>query len=81
MITELHDKMAQLQAQLATAQQAEQRLNKLRHAMGYWQDGSGSIVTLYQDDASFAYHVRVGNVSQYATSFEQLLDNLPEVQL
>ena len=46
---------------------------QLRRLCGYLQDGSHTVVTLFQDDATGAYHIKLGKHDYYGSSFEEAL--------
>lgn len=50
------------------------RFKNLRHLMGYVQDGSQDSVTLFQDDATSDYFVKVGKQSFFGTSLNEAID-------
>ena len=47
--------------ELLTARKAVQTLESLRKLMGYVQNGSDETVSLFQDDATMDFVLRVGN--------------------
>lgn len=44
-------------------EQKAEAFNKIRELMGYVEDGSDVVVSIYQDDATKTFHVRVGSDS------------------
>lgn len=52
----------------------EPRLRKLRHLMGWVEDGSTTTVALSQDDATKDFILKVGDRTFYDTSFERVID-------
>lgn len=52
------------------------RLRALRKAMGYVQNASESTVTLWQDDATNDFSIRVGKLELFDHSFSGALDKL-----
>jgi hypothetical protein len=48
-------------------------LRALRRLCGYYEDGSGTAVTIMQDDATREWVLKVGQRSFYAPSFESVI--------
>lgn len=51
-----------------------ERLNGLRALCGYTQDGSQEYVSIYQDDATHTFVLRIGKTAYEGPSFTQVLD-------
>ena len=47
--------------------EAAELYNQIRSLMGYVQNSSDTSVTLSQDDATYTYHIRVGNSANNRT--------------
>ncbi len=69
------------QAELATLREERIRINGLRKLMGYTQDGSSQPVSLFQDDATNAFFVSVGQDGRrfwHESSFRGAIDKAME---
>ncbi len=69
--------------ELAALREDRIRLNGLRKLMGYTQDGSAQPVSLFQDDATNAFFVSVGQDGRsfwHETSFRGAIDKALEAQ-
>lgn len=59
---------------MTTEEEAECYKN-IRALMGYVQNGSDTVVTLFQDDTTHTYHVKVGKDNSYwGDSMKQAID-------
>lgn len=66
--------------ELLTARKAVQTLESLRKLMGYVQNGSDETVSLFQDDATMDYMLRVGNKTYWGNYLEQVIDKAFEAE-
>lgn len=53
---------------------AHERMNGLRNLLGYVENGSDTVVTIFQDDATKDFIVKVGKCTYYATTLGEALD-------
>lgn len=53
---------------------AVKRMKGLRELLGYVQNGSDTTVKIFQDDATYTFHVKVGSRLYWGDTFEQALD-------
>lgn len=64
---------------LETQEQREAAMwRKLIGLAGYWQNGSETLVTLAQDDATRTCFLKVGKATYYGNSFAAALSEAPE---
>ena len=47
---------------------------RLKKLAGYYQDSSDETITMFQDDATRTYHIKVGKESNYGNCFEEALN-------
>ena len=66
--------------ELLTARKAVQTLESLRKLMGYVQNGSDETVSLFQDDATMDFMLRVGNKTYWGNYLEQVIDKAFEAE-
>ena len=66
--------------ELLTARKAVQTLESLRKLMGYVQNGSDETVSLFQDDATMDYMLRVGKKTYWGLSLENVIDKAFEAE-
>ena len=66
--------------ELLTARKAVQTLNSLRELIGYAQNGSEETVSLFQDDATMDFVLRVGNKTYWGNYLEQVIDKAFEAE-
>ncbi len=52
----------------------------LENQMGHVQNGSDTTVALFQDDATYTYHVRVGKTTHYGQDLFEALMKHPKVE-
>lgn len=52
----------------------------LRNCLGYIENGTNDTVTIFQDDATRTFHVRVGNRSYWGNSLIDALNKAAEDQ-
>lgn len=64
----------ELKLRLLNAERAAARLRGIRELMGYIEAGEGDTVSLFQDDATKNYFIKVGKRSWFANSFEGAID-------
>ena len=74
-----HD-LKELAEELIIARKATQTLNNLRELMGYVQNGSETKVSLFQDDATMDFMLRVGNKTYWGNYLEQVIDKAFEAE-
>ena len=55
-------------------------LESLRELMGYVQNGSDTTVSLFQDDATMDYMLRVGKKTYWGFSLENVIDRAFEAE-
>ena len=66
--------------ELLTARKAVQTLESLRKLMGYVQDGSDTTVSLFQDDATMDFMLRVGKKTYWGLSLENVIEKAFEAE-
>ena len=66
--------------ELLTARKAVQTLNSLRELIGYAQNGSDETVSLFQDDATMDYMLRVGKKTYWGLSLENVIEKAFEAE-
>ena len=66
--------------ELLTARKAVQTLESLRKLMGYVQNGSDETVSLFQDDATKDFMLRVGKKTYWGNSLENVIDKAFEAE-
>ena len=66
--------------ELLTARKAVQTLESLRELMGYVQNGSDETVSLFQDDATMDFMLRVGKKTYWGNSLENVIDKAFEAE-
>ena len=66
--------------ELLSARKAVQTLNSLRKLMGYVQNGSDETVSLFQDDATMDYMLRVGKKTYWGLSLENVIEKAFEAE-
>ena len=66
--------------ELLTARKAVQTLESLRKLMGYVQNGSDETVSLFQDDATMDYMLRVGKKTYWGLSLENVIEKAFEAE-
>lgn len=67
--------------ELLTARKAVQTLESLRKLMGYVQNGSNETVSLFQDDATMDYMLRVGKKTYWwGLSLENVIEKAFEAE-
>ena len=66
--------------ELLTARKAVQTLNHLKELMGYVQNGSDETVSLFQDDATMDYMLRVGKKTYWGLSLENVIEKAFEAE-
>ena len=66
--------------ELLTARKAVQTLESLRKLMGYVQNGSDETVSLFQDDATMDYMLRVGKKTYWGLSLENVIEKSFEAE-
>ena len=66
--------------ELLSARKAVQTLNSLRKLMGYVQNRSDETVSLFQDDATMDFMLRVGNKTYWGNYLEQVIDKAFEAE-
>lgn len=54
------------------------RLKTLKTLLGYFQDGSDTMVTIYPDDATRTFHITAGNQKWWGHSLNEVLDKAGE---
>jgi hypothetical protein len=54
------------------------RWQKLIRLCGYLGDSSQTLIKFWQDDATNSVHIIVGGKSYYGSSFESVIDKIPE---
>jgi hypothetical protein len=65
-----------LTADMATAIQCAKNWEKLIELIGHLADGSQTVVTLAQDDATRTQHISVGKVSYWGNGWQDVLDKI-----
>jgi len=70
----------EMAAELLAARKATQTLNNLRELMGYVQDGSDTTVSLFQDDATMDFMLRVGKKTYWGLSLENVIEKAFEAE-
>ena len=63
----------EMAVELLAARKATQTLNNLRELMGYVQNGSETKVSLFQDDATMDFMLRVGKKTYWGNSLESVI--------
>ena len=66
--------------ELLTARKAVQAISHLEELMGYVQDGSDTTVSLFQDDATMDFMLRVGKKMYWGRSLENVIDKAFEAE-
>ena len=66
--------------ELLTARKAVQTLKSLRELMGYVQNRSDETVSLFQDDATMDYMLRVGKKTYWGLSLENVIEKAFEAE-
>ena len=70
----------EISAELLAARKATQTLNNLRELMGYVQNGSETKVSLFQDDATMDFMLRVGKKTYWGNYLEQVIEKAFEAE-
>ena len=70
----------EMAVELIAARKATQTLNNLRELMGYVQNGSETKVSLFQDDATMDFMLRVGKKTYWGNYLEQVIDKAFEAE-
>ncbi len=70
----------EMAAELLAARKATQTLNNLRELMGYVQNGSETKVSLFQDDATMDFMLRVGKKTYWGLSLENVIEKAFEAE-
>lgn len=61
-----------------TLQEKAELFDKLKSMMGYVQNGSDTSVCIYQDDATYTYHCKVGKNSYWGNSLKEAINKAYE---
>lgn len=70
----------EMAAELIAARKSVQTLKSLRELMGYVQNGSDTTVSLFQDDATRDYILRVGKKRYWGHSLENVIEKAFEAE-
>ena len=70
----------EISAELIAARKSVQTLKSLRELMGYVQNGSEETVSLFQDDATMDYMLRVGKKTYWGLSLENVIEKSFEAE-
>ena len=70
----------EMAAELIAARKSVQTLKILRELMGYVQNGSDETVSLFQDDATMDYMLRVGKKTYWGLSLENVIEKAFEAE-
>lgn len=74
-----HDLKA-MAAELISARKAVHTLKSLRELMGYIQNSSDTMVSLFQDDATMSFMLRVGKSTYWGNSLENVIEKAFEAE-
>ena len=70
----------EMAAELLAARKAVQAISHLEELMGYVQDGSDTTVSLFQDDATMDFMLRVGKKTYWGLSLENVIEKAFEAE-
>ena len=70
----------EMAVELIAARKSVQALKSLRNLMGYVQNGSEETVSLFQDDATKDFMLRVGKKTYWGNSLENVIDKAFEAE-
>lgn len=69
-----HQRISALEKEVEELRKDEERLRTLRNLMGSIQGATDTTVKLFQDDATFTYHVTAGKNSYWGESLNIAID-------
>ncbi len=73
-IEPIRSQLAAKDEELAELRADKERLRGLRELCGYVENGSDTVVTLFQDDATKDWFCKVGKTSHWGNSFDAAID-------